>query len=137
MTVTDRSPHSHRHDGQTYYFCGARCRERFAANPGQFLAAPGTAKMAPAAPPAAPVAPAGAVYTCPMHPEIRQDRPGQCPAAWPWAERWPRTTRSCGICAPFRTPDDCGFVLAMFGHRLGGWTCTQSFEMALATPVVL
>src|SRR5512141_25607 len=55
--------------GQRYYFCHPSCRERFAADPESFLA--------PAKPPAP--APAGTIYTCPMHPEIRQDHPGACP----------------------------------------------------------
>ena len=57
------------HRGQDYFFCGAHCRERFGAEPGKFL--PGR--------PAAPAAPAGALYICPMHPEVRQVGPGSCP----------------------------------------------------------
>jgi Cu+-exporting ATPase len=55
--------------GQDYFFCSGRCRERFEAEPQKFLQ--------PKPPEAA--APAGAVYTCPMHPEIRQIGPGSCP----------------------------------------------------------
>ncbi len=55
--------------GKTYSFCGARCREKFVVAPEMFL------KEAAAAPPAA----LGAVYTCPMHPEVRQEGPGSCP----------------------------------------------------------
>ena len=70
MTVDPaRSKHKAEHEGRTFYFCSNGCREKFIADPGRFLAA------APAAPPAAP----GAIYTCPMHPEIRQDHPGDCP----------------------------------------------------------
>lgn len=60
--------------GTTYSFCSASCLERFKADPARFTAAAAT-------PPKAPVAPGGdgAVYTCPMHPEVRQDRPGACP----------------------------------------------------------
>ena len=57
------------HRGQDYFFCSARCRGRFEADPEKFLA--------PAAPPV--VAPAGAIYTCPMHPQVRQVGPGNCP----------------------------------------------------------
>jgi P-type Cu+ transporter len=56
------------HDAATYYFCSARCRDKFAAEPQQFLAAP-TPQPAPP----------GVIYTCPMHPEIRQLGPGHCP----------------------------------------------------------
>lgn len=65
-------PHSakHRaeHNGHTFYFCSARCREKFAADPEKYLSPQQ----------AAPV-PEGATYTCPMHPEIRQSGPGACP----------------------------------------------------------
>ena len=56
------------HDGTTYYFCSTRCMERFSADPRRYLEKekpPGTAP--------------GAIYTCPMHPEIRQVGPGNCP----------------------------------------------------------
>jgi Cu+-exporting ATPase len=56
--------------GQDYFFCSARCRERFEAGPEKFLQ--------PAKQPE-PTAPAGTIYTCPMHPEIRQAGPGSCP----------------------------------------------------------
>jgi P-type Cu+ transporter len=57
------------HNGQDYFFCSARCRERFAADPGKFLAPKALE----------PIAPAGAIYTCPMHPQVRQVGPGSCP----------------------------------------------------------
>ncbi len=66
-----RAAGTHRHGGRDYWFCSASCRERFAADPGRFLAP----QDAPPPPAAAP----GAVYTCPMHPEVRQDGPGNCP----------------------------------------------------------
>jgi P-type Cu+ transporter len=60
------------HKGQTYYFCSDSCLERFQATPEAFLA--------PATPSAATPAPeAGREYTCPMHPEVRQEGPGACP----------------------------------------------------------
>jgi P-type Cu+ transporter len=61
--------HRFSYRGQDYFFCGARCRERFEADPEKFLA--------PRAP--EPAAPAGTIYTCPMHPEVRQVGPGSCP----------------------------------------------------------
>jgi Cu+-exporting ATPase len=64
--------HKAAHGGRTYYFCSSRCREKFVAEPQRYLA-PKTD-----APPFAPV-PAGTIYTCPMHPEIRQVGPGSCP----------------------------------------------------------
>nr|AFR74969.1 CopF [uncultured Xanthomonadaceae bacterium] len=67
----DNSPHQAEHAGTTYHFCAARCREKFVADPARYLS-PGAA--APEAP-----APAGTIYTCPMHPQIRQQGPGSCP----------------------------------------------------------
>lgn len=65
---------SSEYHGTTYYFCSVSCLERFKADPARFtLAAP-----APPKEPAAPVGD-GVVYTCPMHPEVRQGRPGACP----------------------------------------------------------
>ena len=92
-------------------------------------------------------APAGTIYTCPMHPEIRQDHPGNCP--------------KCGMTLepliPLDKEDNCELidfqrrfwwtlpltlivtVLAMFGHRLGWFAmATQSWiELVLSLPVVL
>lgn len=71
MTVDpQKTPHHATHAGQTYYFCGARCREKFVAEPLRYLAS---------AKPTAEAIPSGAIYTCPMHPEIRQIGPGSCP----------------------------------------------------------
>jgi Cu+-exporting ATPase len=56
------------HRGQDFFFCSGRCRARFEAEPEKFLG--------PGEPDAAP---AGAIYTCPMHPEVRQAGPGSCP----------------------------------------------------------
>jgi len=69
MTVDPAtSPHHAEHSGRHYHFCSAGCREKFIASPAKYLA------------PQAPVeAPEGTVWTCPMHPEIRQDHPGACP----------------------------------------------------------
>ncbi len=60
--------HRTSHAGQDYFFCSAGCRAKFEANPAKYLQ-----------PPAAAPATAGTIYTCPMHPEIRQPGPGSCP----------------------------------------------------------
>jgi len=67
--VVDPHTAQHRaeHAGHTYYFCAARCREKFVADPAAYL---GERQSA---------APAGAIYTCPMHPEVQQVGPGDCP----------------------------------------------------------
>jgi Cu+-exporting ATPase len=62
--------HRHTYKGQPYYFCSAGCRAKFAADPEKYLS--------PDERVAEPV-PEGTIYTCPMHPEIRQVGPGSCP----------------------------------------------------------
>jgi len=70
MKVTrETAKHRFAYRGQDYFFCSARCRERFEAEPEKFLK--------PKQP--EPAAPAGTLYTCPMHPEVRQVGPGSCP----------------------------------------------------------
>src|SRR4051794_17011537 len=64
------SKHRFDHGGQTFHFCSAGCRTKFAADPAKYLAPP-----APASVPAM-VAHKSAIHTCPMHPEIRQQGPG-------------------------------------------------------------
>jgi P-type Cu+ transporter len=72
MTVDPAtSQHRFEHDGKNYYFCCAGCRTKFAADPQKYLA--------PSSPPATAPAREGAVYTCPMHPEVSQIGPGSCP----------------------------------------------------------
>jgi Cu+-exporting ATPase len=141
MTVTDQSPHFLAHAGRTIFFCGAGCRAKFAADPAKYAAA----ATAPAVPEPAI---ADAIYTCPMHPEIRQARPGACP--------------KCGMALePVMPASNAGdnhelrdfrrrflgslpltvavTVLAMAGHRLQWFEmATQSWiEMLLSLPVVL
>jgi len=70
MTVDpDTAAHHLDHDGSTYYFCAQRCKEKFQADPQRYL------EPQPAPSPAL----AGAIYTCPMHPEVQQVGPGHCP----------------------------------------------------------
>lgn len=64
------TPHRAEHAGRPYHFCSAGCRTKFVADPLKYLD--------PASRVAEPV-PEGAVYTCPMHPEVRQVGPGACP----------------------------------------------------------
>jgi Cu+-exporting ATPase len=59
------------HRGQRYYFCNPSCLEQFQANPEAFLTPP-SGRAPQSAPP-------DAIYTCPMHPEVRQHGPGACP----------------------------------------------------------
>ena len=98
------------HKAHTYYFCSQRCREKFEADPQRYLA------PKPQAP--AEVAP-GVIYTCPMHPEIRQVGPGTCP-----------------ICGMALEPE---MVTAEAGPNLELADMTRRFwiGLALGLPVVL
>ena len=69
MTVDEASPLRAEHKGVTYYFCAPGCRTKFVADPGKYL----DASRAPE-----PMD-ADAIYTCPMHPDVRQKGPGACP----------------------------------------------------------
>src|SRR5579862_3392529 len=74
MTVDPAvSKHRVEHGGATYHFCCAGCAAKFSADPAKYL----NRVEAPAKPTATPDA--GTIYTCPMHPEIRQTGPGSCP----------------------------------------------------------
>jgi Cu+-exporting ATPase len=70
MDVTADSPHVHDHEGVEYRFCSAGCETKFAADPTRYL---------DALPARVEEVLEGAQYTCPMHPEIVQDGPGDCP----------------------------------------------------------
>ncbi|WPC67291.1 heavy metal translocating P-type ATPase [Rhodoferax ferrireducens] len=151
MTVTAQSPHQLVHDGRMFYFCSAKCQGKFAADPLRYLspASPMAASPSPELLASRSPSPADAtIYTCPMHPEVRQDHPGNCP--------------KCGMTLEPELPsleDDENpelrdfqrrfwwtlpltaivFVLAMLGHRLQ-WMdmAVQSWvELAIATPIVL
>jgi Cu+-exporting ATPase len=71
MKVTPAvAKHRADHEGKDYFFCSVGCRTKFANDPGHYLK-PAKDRMQDAPP--------GAVWTCPMHPEVRQDHPGACP----------------------------------------------------------
>ncbi len=127
------------HAGTDYHFCSARCQAKFVSDPPRYL----TPKAE-----TAPAAPAGTIYTCPMHPEIRQEGPGTCPI--------------CGMALEPEMPsleDEDNpelrdfshrfwwtlpltvvvFLLAMLGDRLTflSMGARTWLELALSTPVVL
>jgi len=134
--------HRAEHGGHTYYFCCAGCRTKFIADPAKYLS--------PAEASAEPV-PEGTIYTCPMHPEIRQVGPGPCPicgmALEPdiiTADAAPNPeladmTRRLWIGLVLATPV---FILEMGGHIFGlhhliNPATSNLLQFALATPVVL
>ena len=152
MTVTPRSPHSIQHDGKVVYFCSAGCKGKFGANPAKYSAAvaggfSSKSVASPVTPTLEPVA-AGAIYTCPMHPEVRQDHPGACPKCGMALEPEMPTLDEG------ESPELVNFkrrfywtvpltiivtFLAMAGHRLQWFDmATQSWiELVLSLPIVL
>lgn len=142
MTVdAEAAKHRHTHDGHPYVFCSGKCREKFIADPAHYLQ--------PAPKPAAVAA--GTIYTCPMHPEIRQQGPGSCPicgmALEPElvsADAGPNPeladmTRRFWIALALTVPV---FALEMGGHLTGlhqwlGQQTSNWVQLVLATPVVL
>jgi Cu+-exporting ATPase len=124
----------------TYYFCCAGCRTKFVADPQKYL---GAREPEPVV--------AGAIYTCPMHPQIRQPGPGACPICgmalepeMPTADSGPNAelvdmTRRFWIGLVLTLPV---LSLEMGGHltdlhMLLGKTLSNWIQFALATPVVL
>jgi Cu+-exporting ATPase len=75
VTPGDAAGGSAEHAGTTYWFCNPGCRERFVADPARFLHPSEPSHVAPGSPQGKDTR----VYTCPMHPEVRQVGPGSCP----------------------------------------------------------
>ena len=146
MTVDPQTTlHRTTHSGTDYYFCSAGCRQKFEAEPARYLVPNSLGSEKPAAP-----APAGIVYTCPMHPQIRQFGPGSCPICGmalepevatadtgPSAERVDMERRlwiGLALAVPV-------VILEMGGHltnlHLVSPAISTWIQFALATPVVL
>jgi Cu+-exporting ATPase len=144
MTVkTADARNKAQHDGHTYYFCSPRCLAKFTAEPLRYLK--------PAAAPAAPAVKPGTIYTCPMHPEIRQAGPGSCPICGmalepaearldegPNEELLDMTRRlwiGAALAVPVLAVDMGGHLFgidALLPHGMKNWLL-----LVLATPVVL
>lgn len=141
MTVDSHTAqHRTLHDGHPFYFCSAGCKAKFEASPTKYLE-----NSVP------PPVNAGAIYTCPMHPQIRQPGPGFCPICGMALE--PETvsadtgpnreladmTRRFWIGLALTLPV---FALEMGGHLSGlhqwiGQMASNWIQLLLATPVVL
>jgi Cu+-exporting ATPase len=141
MTVDPAtSPHRLSHAQRTYHFCSAVCRGKFVADPEKYLhgAAPD---------PAAEVLPAGTIYTCPMHPEIRQIGPGACPICGMALEPEAGEAGDGGELADMTRRLWISTLLALpvvaldMGGHFGLWHLPGHVaayaELVLATPVVL
>lgn len=151
MVDPDRTGHHAEHGSKTFHFCSARCREKFVAAPERYL----KPEAKPAAPEKASQASPqkGIIYTCPMHPEIRQEGPGNCPIcgmalepAGATLEEGPNPelvdmTRRFWIGTALTVP----LVLLEFGAHLPGLglhtlippRASLWLQFLLATPVVL
>jgi len=142
MTVDPaKSPHRFDHRGETHHFCSSGCRTKFAADPQTYLD-----KTAPKA-----AVPEGTIYTCPMHPQIRQVGPGSCPICGmalepelasldaPPNPELADMTRRFWVGLVLALP---AVVLEMGGHLVGGHglvdqTLSNWIQLAFATPVVV
>ena len=145
MAVTAASDHHVEHAGCPYYFCSAKCLTKFVAEPARYVNGD-----AAAVPPAdTQVQAPGTIFTCPMHPEIRQDRPGNCPKCGMTLEPVMPT-----LDADDENPELADFqrrfwwtlpftvvvaVLAMAGHSFDWFhgTTQNWIEFGLAVPVAL
>ncbi|ABQ32503.1 copper-transporting P-type ATPase [Bradyrhizobium sp. BTAi1] len=135
------SKHRFDHQGHAFHFCSAGCRTKFSADPVKYLE-----KREPP-----PEMPAGTIYTCPMHPEIRQEGPGTCPICGMALEpdvislddapnpELADMTKRFWIGAVLAAPV---VVLEMGGHLVGGHglvdpVLSNWIQFVLATPAVL
>ncbi|PTQ87612.1 heavy metal translocating P-type ATPase [Nitrosomonas ureae] len=142
MTVDSQTAkHRAEHDEHTYYFCSAHCHDKFVATPDIYLA--GKIPIEESA--------SDTIYTCPMHPQIRQTGPGSCPLCGMALEpaeislddapnsELVDMTRRFWISLMLTIPV---FILEMGGHLLGlahliSAQISNWIQLSLATPVVL
>ncbi|KRB93740.1 heavy metal translocating P-type ATPase [Noviherbaspirillum sp. Root189] len=141
MKVAAHPEKTFTHNGLSYHFCSARCMEKFRANPETYLKPKENSR-------ADTSVPEGTMYTCPMHPEIQEPKPGNCP--------------KCGMAlepmmpslGEEENPELVDFrrrfwwtlpltfivtALAMFSHQIfpQGVPGQNWMELVLSTPVVL
>jgi P-type Cu+ transporter len=158
MTVDPSTTLRTDYQGKTYFFCAPSCLERFRSSPETFL----NATAAPASPhphgsslqsSAAPAPDPDTIYTCPMHPEVRQRGPGACPFCGMALE--PATvsldegpnhelidmTRRLWVAASLALPVMAFAMAEMLApdavHRAVDLRLADWMQLVLATPVVL
>ncbi len=146
MTVNPAtSKHRFDHHGETFHFCCAGCKTKFAADPKAYLEPRPAKQNLPQG------ASKDAIYTCPMHPEIRQVGPGSCPICGmalepdvvsldtPPNPELADMTRRFWIGLALSVPP---VVLEMGSHLVGGHglidpTLSNWIQLIFATPVVV
>ena len=142
------SKHRIEHGGQTFHFCSAGCRTKFQTDPGKYLKPREATAPAPTQPPRK-----GVIYTCPMHPQIRQEGPGNCPIcgmaleplevtaeAAPNEELADMTRRfwiGLALTLPVVVLEMGGHIPGLGLHHLVSPTASTWIQFLLATPVVL
>lgn len=150
MNVSANSKKSVEHDGTTYYFCSESCVAKFRTNAKQYLSKLTSSDIAPKA--SLQAVTKGAIFTCPMHPEVQQVGPGSCPKCGMALEPMEATaeedttelddmTRRLWVSAALTVP----LLILTMGDVVPGidfhsWLGTTAFnwlQATLATPVVL
>jgi P-type Cu+ transporter len=132
------------HQGRAYYFCSPGCQAKFTAAPDKYLATEADKPVPPSIPP-------GTIYTCPMHPQIRQSGPGNCPICGMALEPELATADTgpnrelidmkrrfwigLALALPVVVIEMGSHVLNL--HMLIGETLSNWIQLILATPVVL
>ncbi|MEC6998927.1 MAG: heavy metal-binding domain-containing protein, partial [Pseudomonadota bacterium] len=135
----DNSKYKTEYKDESYYFCSAGCEKKFAEDPEKYLKPREEETAIP-----------GAIYTCPMHPEVRQEGPGNCPICGMALE--PETITGEEGENPeltdFRRRFWIGLILTLpvflmemgahvFGLHLTGPHMSNWIQLAFGTPVVL
>jgi P-type Cu+ transporter len=142
------SKHRAEHDGVAYYFCSGGCRTKFVADPAKYLK-----PSEPASKPPASKTQADVIYTCPMHPQIRQASPGNCPICGmalepagvsedtgPSAELVDMTRRfwiGAALAAPMLLLEMGAHFPVLNLHRYVSPQVSVWIQLVLGTPVVL
>jgi Cu+-exporting ATPase len=144
MAVSSDSEYSYGHAGKQYYFCSEHCLNLFKKHPERYLVKDSS--------PPHETGDEFTIYTCPMHPEIRQKGPGSCPKCGMALEpimagaeernaELIDMSRRVWVCASLALPV---FILTMLAHMAPSWLpgalsmrAVQWIGFVLATPVVL
>jgi Cu+-exporting ATPase len=142
MTIDPaKTAHHASHESDDYHFCSAGCRTKFVADPDKYLSD---------APRPEPEATPGAIWTCPMHPEVRQEGPGTCPICGmalepeePSLDDAPNPelvdfTRRFWVSAVLAVPLLIVSMIAeMLGIQIVSPTASPWVQLALSAPIVL